>query len=105
MNEFEDVVLAIIAQGGLPDLDVGRWYLGFKPDFRRPEQRVIVQADGRRTHDQALARAADARRQAVLEARGEKVLRVTWRHATTREGDAAADRQRPGARRVMAPCA
>jgi hypothetical protein len=34
MNEFEDVVLAIVTEGGLPMPDVGQWHLGFKPDFR-----------------------------------------------------------------------
>ena len=43
---------------------------------------MIVEADGKRTHDQALARADDAARQAVFEAHGETVLRVTWRQAT-----------------------
>jgi len=63
--------------------DVGQWYLGCKPDFRWAPQGVIVEADGRKTHDQALARADDARRQAVFEAHGETVLRVSWRQATT----------------------
>jgi hypothetical protein len=71
-NEFEDVVLEVLSQGGLPRPDVGRWYLGFKPDFRWPEQRVIVEADGKKTHDQALARADDAARQAVFEAAGRR---------------------------------
>ena len=44
---------------------------------------MIVEADGKRTHDQALARADDARRQAVFEAHGETVLRVSWLQATT----------------------
>jgi very-short-patch-repair endonuclease len=44
---------------------------------------VIVEADGRQTHDQALARADDARRQAIFEAHGETVLRLSWRQATT----------------------
>jgi hypothetical protein len=82
MNEFEDVVLAITTQGGLPMPDVSQWYLGYKPDFRWAEQHVIVEADGKRTHDQALARADDARRQAVFEEAGETVLRVTWLQAT-----------------------
>jgi very-short-patch-repair endonuclease len=105
-NEFEDVVLAIITQGRLPDPEVGRWYLGFRPDFRWPEQRVIVEADGKRTHDQALARADDATRQAVFEAHGETVLRVTWREATTRPKETLRRiRAALDARRVMAVCA
>ncbi|WP_211233210.1 DUF559 domain-containing protein [Solirubrobacter soli] len=82
MNEFEDALLALLVDGGLPMPLVGQWYLGFKPDFRWPERRVIVEADGRRTHDQALARADDAARQAVFEAHGETVVRVSWRQVT-----------------------
>jgi very-short-patch-repair endonuclease len=82
MSELEDVLLAVIVQGGLPMPEVSQWHLGFKPDFRWPAQRVIVEADGKRTHDQALARADDAARQAHFEAHGELVLRVSWEQAT-----------------------
>ena len=82
MNEFEDVMLAVIHEGGLPMPAVGQWHLGFKPDFRWPERRLIVETDGRRTHDQALARADDAARQALFEAHGETVVRVTWQQVT-----------------------
>ena len=77
-------MLAVVAAGGLPKPEVGQWHMGFKPYFRWPEQRVIVEADDKRTHDQALARADDAARQAVFEAHGETVLRVTWLQATMR---------------------
>jgi very-short-patch-repair endonuclease len=106
MNEFEDVVLAVVAAGGLPKPDVGQWHLGFKPDFRWPDQRVIVEADGKRTHDQPLARADDAARQAVFEAHGETVLRVTWGQATTRPKETLRRiRNALDARRAMAACA
>ena len=55
------------------------------PDFRWPEQRLVVEADGAAWHDNQLAREDDAERQALLEAHGERVLRVTWdRRSPTR---------------------
>jgi hypothetical protein len=84
-NEFEDLVLSLL--DGLPRPDVNQPLTidgcTFYPDFRWPEQRVIVEADSKRFHDHMLARADDAHRQAFLEAQGERVLRVTWKQATT----------------------
>ena len=64
-NEYEDIVLAVIHQGGLPKPDVnarrGRYVL----DFRWPAQRVILEADSRRYHGHLLARADDAERQRI----------------------------------------
>jgi very-short-patch-repair endonuclease len=51
------------------------------PDFRWPKQRLVVEADGAAWHDHWLAREDDAERQALLEAHGERVLRVTWEQA------------------------
>ncbi len=56
------------------------------PDFRWPEQRLVLEADGAAWHDNPLAREDDAERQALLEAHGERVLRVTWAQAITRPG-------------------
>ena len=42
---------------------------------------TTVEADGAAWHDDPLARADDAERQAMLEAHGERVLRVTWSQA------------------------
>jgi Transcriptional regulator, AbiEi antitoxin/Protein of unknown function (DUF559) len=85
-SELEDAVLELILKGGLepPDVNVplnldGRRVI---PDFRWPAQRLIVEADGRDWHEHRLAREDDAERQALLEAHGERVLRVTWHQAT-----------------------
>jgi very-short-patch-repair endonuclease len=51
------------------------------PDFRWPEQRLVIEADGAAYHDNALAKEDDAERQALLEAAGERVIRVTWEQA------------------------
>jgi very-short-patch-repair endonuclease len=51
------------------------------PDFRWPDERLVVEADGRAWHDNEIAREDDAERQALLEAHGESVVRVTWNQA------------------------
>jgi elongation factor P len=85
---LEDVVLDLILAGGLEPPDVnqplhvdGRRLV---PDFRWPAHRAIVEADGGPWHDRELARRNDAERQAMLEAYGERVVRVTWEQAITR---------------------
>ncbi len=80
-NEFEDLVHALL--GELPQPLTNQPLLGYVPDFHWPEHRLILEADGRDTHDQLLARADDKARQRFLEHNGYDVLRVTWRQATT----------------------
>lgn len=87
VSELEDVVLDLFDRGGLerpkvnePLILNGRRVV---PDFRWPEQRLVVEADGAAWHDDPLARADDAERQALLEAHGERVVRVTWQQAVS----------------------
>jgi very-short-patch-repair endonuclease len=84
-SELEDAVLDLILQGGLQPPDVnprlrinGRTVI---PDFRWPAQRLVVEADGAAWHVNPIAREDDAERLAVLEAHGERVVRVTWDQA------------------------
>jgi very-short-patch-repair endonuclease len=78
-NEYEDIVLAVLTQAGLPMPEVNRRRAPYFPDFRWPAWRVVLEADSVQFHDHLLARADDSRRQAQLEARGDVVLRTTWR--------------------------
>lgn len=87
-SELEDVVLELILSGGFasPNVNVplrigGRQVI---PDFRWPEERLVVEADGAAWHDHRLAREDDAERQALLEGYGERVLRITWDQAVSR---------------------
>jgi hypothetical protein len=85
-NDFEDVVLALLDGLPRPLVNVpltvaGRTYV---PDYRWPEHHLILEADGGATHGHLLARADDAERQALLEAHGERVVRVSWTQATQR---------------------
>jgi very-short-patch-repair endonuclease len=85
-NEFEDAVLDVIDQGGFTRPDVNKIIVvggkRTKPDFRWPEQRLVIEADGGQWHDHPLALEDDADRQARLEAHGERVIRVSWKQAT-----------------------
>ena len=46
------------------------------PDFRWPEQRLVVEADGAAWHDHRLSHEDDAERQALLEAHRETLARI-----------------------------
>ncbi len=83
-NEYEDIVLAVLLQAGLPMPEVNQRHLRFFPDFRWPAQRVLLEADSTKFHDQMLARADDFHRQRELEAHGDTVVRTTWAEITTR---------------------
>jgi hypothetical protein len=85
-SELEDRVHDLILAGGFiaPDVNVPLWIAGRRviPDFRWPEQRLVVEADGHEWHGNPQARIDDAERQALLEAHGERVVRVDWKQAT-----------------------
>jgi hypothetical protein len=87
-SELEDVVLDLILNAGIqrPDINVPLRINGRRlvPDFRWPESRLVVEADGAAWHDGKLSREDDAERQAILEAHGERILRVTWQQAVAR---------------------
>jgi very-short-patch-repair endonuclease len=83
-SELEDLVLDLILRGGFahPLVNAPLFLAGRRivPDFCWPEQRLVIEADGPH-HDTPLERAADRARQAVLEAHGYRVVRVTWAQA------------------------
>jgi hypothetical protein len=101
---LEDVVLDLVLRGGLepPDVNVPLILSGRRviPDFRWPRARLIVEADGAKWHDNPLAREDDAERQALLEAHGERIVRVTWRQAIERPAETLARLRAAGAPRV-----
>jgi hypothetical protein len=88
-TELEDIVLDMILSGGMahPDVNVPLVLAGRRvvPDFRWPDQHLVVEADGGAWHDHKLAREDDAERQALLEAHGERVVRVTWDQAIAQQ--------------------
>src|SRR3954449_597350 len=100
-SELEDVVLDLILAGGLehPGVNVPIVVAGRRviPDFRWPAQRLVLEADGATWHDSPVGREDDAERQALLEAAGERVLRVTWRQALTKQAETLARLRAAGA--------
>jgi very-short-patch-repair endonuclease len=100
-SELEDAALDLMLRGGLahPDVNVSMIVGGRRviPDFRWPEQRLVVEADGAAWHDDQLAREDDAERQALLEADGERVLRITWDQVIARSGQTLARIRAAGA--------
>jgi very-short-patch-repair endonuclease len=98
-------VLDLILSAGFAHPDVNR-PLGLAgrrivPDFRWPAEHLVIEADGAAWHDNALARADDADRQALLEAHGERVLRITWRQAVTARTRTLARLRAAGAPRLQ----
>ncbi len=100
-SELEDVVLDLMLRGGLarPDVNVPLLLDGRRviPDFRWPAARLVVEADGAAWHGHRIAREDDAERQALLEAHGERVVRVTWDQAVSRPGETLARLRSAGA--------
>ncbi len=83
---LEDIVLDLVLGAGLamPDVNVPMKLAGttIVPDFRWPAQHLVVEADSAAFHDHT--REEDAARQALLEAHGERVVRVTHDQAPRR---------------------
>jgi len=106
-SELEDVVLELILRGGLehPQVNVPLVLDGRRvvPDFRWPSARLVVEADGAAWHDNELARADDAERQALLERHGERVLRVTWQQAVAQPAQTLARLRAAGAPPAWSP--
>jgi very-short-patch-repair endonuclease len=84
-SELENLVLDLMLGAGMKGPDVNRPLRldgrRVTPDFRWPAQRLVVEADSAAWHEDPIARAEDRERQALLEAHGERVVRVTWRQA------------------------
>jgi hypothetical protein len=106
-SELEDAVLALLLTAGFepPDVNVPLTIEGRRviPDFRWPSQRLVIEADGAAWHDNPIARADDAERQAILEAYGERVVRVTWEQAVSRPRQTIARLVQAGAPKLHRP--
>ncbi len=82
-SELEDRALDLLAAAGIERPEVNpRLVLGgraIEPDLLWRERHLVVELDGAAWHDERLAREDDAERQALMEAHGYRVLRITWR--------------------------
>jgi hypothetical protein len=84
-SEFEEAFLVFTRAAGLPRPEVNYWIVlddggpAIRADFAWPAQRVIVETDGRRTHDTRQAFERDRRKDLRLTAARWRPMRVTWR--------------------------
>lgn len=85
-SELEDRTLQVLEARGLPrplvNAPVRIGSRTFEVDFLFEDRRLIIEADGAQFHDTVVSRQDDAARQAVLEAAGYRVVRVTWGQVT-----------------------
>ena len=86
-SELEDAVLDLLLKAGFQHPEVNQPIRlnqrTIVPDFRWPTQHLVIEADGAHWHDDRLTREDDAEKQAILEAAGERVVRITWAQAIT----------------------
>jgi hypothetical protein len=81
-SDFETLMLPALLDMGLPRPQCNSWLHidgeRFLIDFLWDEAQVIVETDGRETHETPTAFQSDRRRDQFLTAAGYRVLRVTW---------------------------
>ena len=86
---LEDAFLAFLVRYGLPRPEVNQRIEGFEVDMLWRAPRLVVELDGRTSHDLPRSFEDDRERDAELTAAGYRVVRVTWwrlRRHPTREG-------------------
>ncbi len=79
---LEERLLALVRAAKLPEPCVNARVATLEVDLLFAAQRVIVEADGARYHDNPVARLRDGERQALLEEAGYQVVRVNWGQVT-----------------------
>ena len=81
-NELERGFLDLVRDAGLPRPVVNATVAEHEVDFHWPAQRLIVETDGRATHDTPVAFERDRERDLDLELARWHVIRVSWRQVT-----------------------
>jgi very-short-patch-repair endonuclease len=76
-SELEEWLLAFTRRHGIDRPAVNAWVEGYEVDFSWPNQRLIVEADGRQSHDTRRGFEQDRARDAALVVAGWRVIRVT----------------------------
>ena len=81
-SQLEIRVLDFLRGGDYPPFEMNAHIPGLpswvEVDVYFPAQRVVIEADGGRFHDTPYRRRRDARKQAILEAAGIRVIRLRW---------------------------
>lgn len=83
-SELEELFLKLCREHGLPQPEVNARVLGLKVDFLWADARVIVEVDGRQSHDTHLAYQEDRDRDSRLTVAGYRPLRFTYRDVMKR---------------------
>jgi hypothetical protein len=81
-SQLERAMLGLVDEAGLPRPLVNGLDGRDVVDFTWPEQRVVVEVDGWHAHGDRRAFEDDRARDAARQARGQVVLRFTWRQVT-----------------------
>jgi very-short-patch-repair endonuclease len=92
-NDLEERFLALCRAHHLPQPAVNMPLLDYIVDFLWAEARLVVEVDGRQSHDTRRAFQADRDRDGRLAVAGFRVVRFTWRDLTRRPA-VVADRVR-----------
>jgi very-short-patch-repair endonuclease len=93
-SELEERFQAFLINGGLPLPKTNVRIEGLEVDCAWPEQRLIVELDGRAVHGATEAFEADRARDRRLAAAGWRVVRVTWRQLHDATDELEADLRR-----------
>lgn len=86
-SEAEHRLFALLRTAGLPLPRLNVRVLGYEVDFYYPDERLVIEVDGRAYHSGDPAFERDHERDNTLTAAGYEVIRLTWRRIT-REPDA-----------------
>jgi very-short-patch-repair endonuclease len=78
-SKAERRLLALLRRTGCPRPEANQTVAGFEVDLLWAARRLVVEFDGFEFHADRAAFERDRRRDAELQARGYRVLRVTWR--------------------------
>jgi very-short-patch-repair endonuclease len=81
-SELERRFLDLVRAARLPLPVVNGIVCGYEVDFHWPASRLVVETDGRATHDTPAGFESDRRRDLDLELSGWHVVRVGWRQVT-----------------------
>jgi predicted transcriptional regulator of viral defense system len=88
-SEFEDATYDLLRRNGFPRPDGNTTLSGLPPwlevDFHLPGTPLVLEVDGAQFHNTRWRRRLDARKQAILEAAGYRVIRLTWEQVTAEE--------------------
>ena len=82
-SELERLTLEIIVGGRFPDPVINGHIGELQVDFHWPDHKLVVETDGAATHGHAIAFHRDRERDLALQARGWRVIRLTWRQVVS----------------------